>query len=132
MYEVAATTTIRRPIGEVFDYIATIANWPVIDPMEAVENPPDHPTRQGETFVVLFKLGPFQMTTDWTVAESVPPQRWVGDMVARKRIGILDSGASRMTYSLVGTADGTRVELRYSWTPRNLARFVELALPRGL
>lgn len=97
MVEVVSTTTVRRPRSEVFDYVTAIANWPIIDPMMAamLEDPPNHPTSRGETFIGLGRVGPIQTKMLWTVVECTPPQHWTGDLVASKRSRLMERSRRR-------------------------------------
>ncbi len=121
MVTIASSVTIRKPIDEVFDYVATIANWGVMHPAMAplLVDPPDHPTRVGETFVENFAMGPIKSAMLWTVKESARPTRWAGETV------ITGMGPFTFTFELTETNGSTRVEMRTSYATQTfLAKLV--------
>ena len=121
MVSIASSVTIRKPIDEVFDYVTTIANWGVMHPAMArlLVNPPDHPTRVGETFVEHFAMGPIKGAMLWTVKESTRPTRWTGETV------MTGLGPYTFSFELAETNGGTRVEMRTSYANQTfLAKLV--------
>ncbi len=122
MVTIVSSITIQKPIAEIFDYVTTIANWGIMHPAMAKElvNPPDHPTRAGETFVELFIRGRLKSEILWTVKECIPPTHWKAEAVAAKRSKIFDLGVMIFTYQLAEMNGETRVELTYSYSPQTL------------
>ncbi len=133
MIEVVEKAIVRQPIGDVFDSVTTIANWPIIDPMMGpmLEHPPAHPTSSGETFVGIGRVGPMQSRMLWTVTECRRPQRWVGELRPIKVNRLVDFGTITTTYEFSEAEDGTHVELRCAWDPHALARVVSRVYLEG-
>jgi uncharacterized protein YndB with AHSA1/START domain len=68
---------IHRPIGVVFDYITTPANWPVWHPASrVVRGAVDHSLLIGEQVTEEFVAGGRQGNCVWQVAQREAPRLW--------------------------------------------------------
>jgi uncharacterized protein YndB with AHSA1/START domain len=77
MTRITTTVRIRRPIGEVFDYVTTPANWPVWHPASiSVGGSSDHPLRLGEEVIEEFVAGGRRGRATWRVTRRKAPHRW--------------------------------------------------------
>ncbi len=122
----ASSIAIERPIAEVFDYAATIANWGVMHPAMAryLVDPPDHPTRVGESFV---EHTPMKMDILWTVTECTRPTRWTAQAPIGTPGKVSSLGVFTFSYQLAVTDGGTRFDMSLSFTPRTfLGRLMDL------
>jgi Polyketide cyclase / dehydrase and lipid transport len=77
MTRITTSIRIRRPVGEVFDYVTTPANWPVWHPASiSVSGSSDHPLRLGEEIVEEFVAGGRRGRATWRVTRRKAPHRW--------------------------------------------------------
>jgi uncharacterized protein YndB with AHSA1/START domain len=106
---IVTTTEIRRPIGEVFNFLTTPANWPRWHPSSIrVTGASDHSLDVGEQVTEEFHVAGQYGTAVWQVRERQAPHRWVIE-------GATENGnRATLTYTLTETeqADGdvTRFE----------------------
>ncbi len=128
MSTIVRSTTIQKPIVEVFDYATTIANWGVMHPAMAryLVTPPDHPKRVGESFV---EHTPMKMDLVWTVKECTRPMRWMAEAPVGKKSAV---GMFTFSYQLAEMDNGTRFEMSLSFTPRSfLGKLMDLLMFAG-
>ena len=77
MTRIVVEIDIHRPIGVVFDYITTPANWPVWHPASrAVRGAVDHSLLIGEQVTEEFVAGGRQGSCVWQVAQREAPRLW--------------------------------------------------------
>jgi hypothetical protein len=77
MTRITTSIRIRRPVGEVFDYVTTPANWPVWHPASiSVSGSSNHPLRLGEEIVEEFVAGGRRGRATWRVTRRKAPHRW--------------------------------------------------------
>ncbi len=118
MSTATGSVTVDRPIAEVFHFATTISNWGIMHPAMAqyLVNPPDHPTRVGESFA---EHTPMKMDILWTVKECARPTRWtaeapIGGKAGRRR----PTGVFTFSYQLAEIDGGTSFEMSLSFTPQ--------------
>ncbi len=77
MTRVVTAVSIRRPIGEVFDYITTPANWPKWHPASrSVSGTVDHSLLPGEQVTEEFVVGGRAGSCVWQVTKREAPYLW--------------------------------------------------------
>jgi len=77
MTRIVTTVSIRRPIGAVFDYITTPANWPAWHPASReVSGAVDHSLLTGEQVTEEFVAGGRAGSCVWQVTEREAPYLW--------------------------------------------------------
>ena len=77
MTRIVATISIHRPIGVVFDYITTPANWPAWHPASrAVSGSVDHALLIGEQVTEEFVAGGRHGSCVWQVTRREVPYLW--------------------------------------------------------
>src|SRR3984893_6519474 len=77
MTRIVATISIHRPIGVVFDYITTPANWPAWHPASrAVSGSVDHSLLIGEQVTEEFVAGGRHGSCVWQVTRREVPYLW--------------------------------------------------------
>jgi uncharacterized protein YndB with AHSA1/START domain len=111
MTRIVSSVPIRRPPGEVFDYVSTPANWPKWHPSSVrVTGDAAHPQAVGERCTEEFVVAGRRGRTEWTVTRCERPSVW--------RIET-HGGAGSVTYELAPSADGTAFTRTLEYTMPN-------------
>jgi uncharacterized protein YndB with AHSA1/START domain len=77
MARIVTAVIIRRPIGAVFDYVTTPANWPKWHPASrAVSGAVDRPLLAGEEVAEDFVVGGRAGRCVWRVTKREAPHLW--------------------------------------------------------
>jgi hypothetical protein len=108
---------IGRPVGQVFDYLTTPANWSQwYAGTLGVSGAVDHPLRLGEQVAEELLVGGQRRRSVWTVREWDGPRSIVLD-------GVLDRGdRATVTYRLADAPDGTAFERELCFTQAGLLK----------
>jgi uncharacterized protein YndB with AHSA1/START domain len=78
MSRIYTAVQIERPVGEVFEFVTTPANWPQWHPSSlGVSAGADHSLRVGEQVTEAFRVAGLPGKVIWTVKEWEEPRRWV-------------------------------------------------------
>lgn len=113
--ELHSDTVIARAPAEVFDFVASPANWPRWHPSSiAVSGALDHPLQVGEQVIEDYIVAGRRGRATWTVTDSDAPRRW--------RIDGHSEGGGRawITYTLTEQAGMTRFERTMLYRMPNL------------
>lgn len=104
MTRMVTEVSIRRPIGEVFDYITTPANWPKWHPASrSVSGTVDHSLLPGEQVTEEFVVGGRAGSCVWEVVKRKAPFLW---MIAAST----PQGQARISYRLAAQGEDTIFE----------------------
>lgn len=105
--------SIRRPIGDVFDYVTTPKNWVQWHPVTAaVSGATDHALDVGEQVVEEIRSAAGGARMLWTVRERFAPNHWRID--GESDIGV----RAIIAYRLTEHPEGTNYEREvYYWKP---------------
>ena len=114
MTRIVSTVSIRRPPGEVFDYVSTPANWKQWHPSTVgVSGDAAHPQTVGERCVEEFVVAGRRGETEWTVTRCERPSVW--RIETRPKAG----GAGSVMYELAPDAGGTAFTRTLEYTMPN-------------
>jgi uncharacterized protein YndB with AHSA1/START domain len=127
MARIYTTTTIARPIEQVFAYVSTPAYWPDWHPSSlGVSGATDHSLAVGEQVTEEFRVAGRTGRARWTVRERTPPVRWVIEGVIEGR----GSGGT-VAYMLTPHGETTFFEREFTYpTPTLLFKLLNLLVIR--
>jgi Polyketide cyclase / dehydrase and lipid transport len=128
MARIYTTTTISRPIEQVFAYVSTPGYWPDWHPSSlGVSGATDHSLALGEQVTEEFSVAGRTGRALWTVRERTEPVRWVIDGVIEGR----GSGGT-VAYMLTPRGETTFFEREFTYpTPTLLFKLLDLLVIRG-
>jgi uncharacterized protein YndB with AHSA1/START domain len=111
MTRICNSIQIRQPIGRVFDFITTPANWPQWHPASvSVSGNADHSLLPGEEVTEDISVAGRRGQVTWLVRERSAPHRWVIDGKGE------DGGGATITYTLTPHLAGTNFERELVYT----------------
>jgi uncharacterized protein YndB with AHSA1/START domain len=117
MTRIISTTTIQRPIEEVYDYVTTPGHWPEWHPSSlAVMGATDHSLAVGEQVTERFLVAGWRGEVVWVVREREAPRRWAID----GRITTGGGGSGAVTYTLTPHAGATEFTREFTYPLPNL------------
>ncbi len=101
---IATTVVVRRPVEDVFAYVATPDTWPQWHANSLwVSNAHGQPAGSGDQVTEAFALFNDWSRVVWTVTESLAPERFVVD-------GLVGGLRGTVSYELSPSSGGTRVD----------------------
>lgn len=127
MTRIYTTIEIARPVGVVFEYVTTPANWPAWHPSSlGVSQGADHSLVVGEEVTEVFRVAGQRGQVIWRVIGRDAPSRWVieGQITGRNHGGVI-------TYLLSDRNGGTFFEREFVYdTPGLLLPIVDRLVVR--
>jgi|SRR5690348_3943955 len=122
MARIYTTTTIARPIEQVFAYLSTPGHWPDWHPSSlGVSGATDHSLAAGEQVTEEFRVAGRTGRARWTVRERTAPVRWVIEGVIEGR----GSGGT-VAYMLTPRSQTTFFEREFTYpTPTLLFKLLD-------
>lgn len=127
MARIYTTTTIARPIEQVFAYVSTPGYWPEWHPSSlGVSGATDHSLAVGEQVTEEFRVAGRAGRARWTVRERTAPVRWVIEGTIEGR----GSGGT-VAYMLTPRGATTYFEREFTYpTPTPLFKLLNLLVIR--
>jgi uncharacterized protein YndB with AHSA1/START domain len=114
MPRILTAATIRCPIGTVFDYVTTPANWPAWHPASrAVLGSADHSLLIGEQVTEEFIAGGRRGSCVWQVAQREVPHQW-------KITTVTPQIRAEITYRLTAQDENTMFERELTYATSSL------------
>ena len=115
MTTIVTTTTLARPIAEVFDFVTTPAHWLVWHPSSlGLHGATDQSLQVGEEVTEEFRVAGRKGSITWRVVARDAPSRWaIGGQVA-------GGGDGTITYTLAPSGDDTAFRREFVYAMPNL------------
>ena len=109
MTRIVVAINIHRPIGAVFDYITTPANWPAWHPASrAVSGSVDHSLLIGEQVTEEFVAGGRHGSCVWQVTQREAPYLWT---ITTSTLQV----RAEITYHLESQGENTHFERKFTY-----------------